>query len=282
MDEEDSDMAHIAVGVTGSVAAIRVPMLVAALRAGGHDARVVTTEPALYFFDPGELPPPIEDAGPPLGRAALFRDADEWPRRSAPAPGSWLLAPGGDAAGGPASAEPGSRRQEPGAASTASMGVYQRDDPVLHIELRRWADLLVIAPLDANTLAKLAYGLSDNLLTCLYRAWDRRRPIVLAPAMNTFMWESPLTGRHLRLLLEEHGEGAAPARVGSTSSPPPAGTRPPAGTPLDEVIAAINRDCPRLRVCPPQSKRLACGDEGMGAMADVGAIAAAVAEKLGA
>src|SRR5262245_20486764 len=82
----------------------------------------------------------------------------------------------------------------PGAASGAS---YQRDDPVLHIELRRWADLLVIAPLDANTLAKLAYGLSDNLLTCLYRAWDRRRPIVLAPAMNTFMWENPLTDRHL-------------------------------------------------------------------------------------
>jgi phosphopantothenoylcysteine decarboxylase len=258
-------MARIALGVTGSVAAIRVPMLVAALRAAGHDARVVTTEPALYFFDPAALPAPAEDAGPPLGRAALFRDADEWPRRYAPAPGARLQAPGGDAAGGPATAEPGAWRQEPGAASAASMGVYQRDDPVLHIELRRWADLLLIVPLDANTLAKLAHGLSDNLLTCLYRAWDRSRPIVLAPAMNTFMWENPLTHRHLRLLLEEHGEGSPPL---------------PAGTPLDEVIAAINRDCHRLRVCPPQSKRLACGDEGMGAMADVEEIVAAVAEEL--
>lgn len=37
-------------------------------------------------------------------------------------------------------------------------------DPVLHIELRRWADLLVIAPLDANTLGKIANGICDNLL----------------------------------------------------------------------------------------------------------------------
>jgi phosphopantothenoylcysteine decarboxylase len=189
-------MAKIALGVTGSVAAIRVPPLVAALRIAGHDARVVVTEPSLYFFDPASLPAADVDAGPPLGRTALFRDADEWP---------------------------GTR--------------YQRDDPVLHIELRRWADLLLIAPLDANTLAKLAHGLSDNLLTCLYRAWDPDRPIVLAPAMNTFMWEHPLTEQHL---------------------------------------AAVQRDCPRLRICLPQTKRLACGDVGMGAMAEVEEIVATV------
>ena len=40
----------------------------------------------------------------------------------------------------------------------------QRGDPVLHIDLRRWADILVIAPLDANTLAKVANGICDNLL----------------------------------------------------------------------------------------------------------------------
>ena len=43
-----------------------------------------------------------------------------------------------------------------------------RSDPVLHIELRKWADLLVLAPLDANTLAKIATGLCDNLLV---RRW---------------------------------------------------------------------------------------------------------------
>ncbi|XP_013421636.1 phosphopantothenoylcysteine decarboxylase-like [Lingula anatina] len=40
----------------------------------------------------------------------------------------------------------------------------KRGDPVLHIELRRWADILVVAPLDANTLAKMANGICDNLL----------------------------------------------------------------------------------------------------------------------
>jgi phosphopantothenoylcysteine decarboxylase len=226
-------MAQIALGVTGSVAAIRVPALVDALRLAGHDARVVATEPSLYFFDPSALPAPPTDAGPPLGRAALYRDADEWPRRA---------------------------EQDP------PLGVYQRDDPVLHIELRRWADLLLIAPLDANTLAKLAYGLSDNLLTCLYRAWDPARPILLAPAMNTFMWESALTRRHLRLLLELCAEPKASALAPGAS--------------LDDLIAAINTCCPRLRICPPQSKRLACGDEGIGAMAEVDTIVAAASAAL--
>jgi len=44
-----------------------------------------------------------------------------------------------------------------------------RTDPILHIELRRWADMMVIAPLDANTLAKIANGICDNLLvSCCY------------------------------------------------------------------------------------------------------------------
>src|SRR5207249_4147638 len=78
--------------------------------------------------------------------------------------------------------------------------VYQRGDEVLHIQLRRWAELFLIAPLDANTLAKLASGLSDNCLTCVWRAWEPSRPVVLAPAMNTLMWENPLTRRHLNAL----------------------------------------------------------------------------------
>ncbi|CAM6094235.1 unnamed protein product [Calypogeia fissa] len=70
-------------------------------------------------------------------------------------------------------------------------------DEVLHIELRRWADALVIAPLSANTLAKVAGGLCDNLLTCVVRAWDFQKPLFVAPAMNTFMWDSPFTRRHV-------------------------------------------------------------------------------------
>src|SRR5262249_60483542 len=82
---------------------------------------------------------------------------------------------------------------------------YRRDDPVLHIELRRWADLFLTAPLDANTLAKLANGLSDNCLTCVWRAWDTSRPAVLVPAMNTLMWQHPATARHLRQLAADAG-----------------------------------------------------------------------------
>ena len=60
-----------------------------------------------------------------------------------------------------------------------------RRDRVLHIELRRWADCLVLAPCGAGTLAKLAVGACDNLLCALFRAWDPCKAVVLAPAMNT-------------------------------------------------------------------------------------------------
>ncbi|XP_010261149.1 PREDICTED: probable phosphopantothenoylcysteine decarboxylase [Nelumbo nucifera] len=70
-------------------------------------------------------------------------------------------------------------------------------DNVLHIELRRWADVMVIAPLSANTLAKIAGGLCDNLLTCIVRAWDFGKPLFVAPAMNTLMWNNPFTQQHL-------------------------------------------------------------------------------------
>ncbi|KAK1319735.1 Phosphopantothenoylcysteine decarboxylase [Acorus calamus] len=73
-------------------------------------------------------------------------------------------------------------------------------DGVLHIELRKWADMMVIAPLSANTLGKIAGGLCDNLLTCIIRAWDFEKPLFVAPAMNTFMWNNPFTEHHLAMI----------------------------------------------------------------------------------
>jgi phosphopantothenoylcysteine decarboxylase len=213
-------MANVLLGVTGSVAAIKVPQLFTALKAAGHEVKVVATARALYFFDPAELSPL---PGVPLRRnpAVVMLEQDEWP---------------------------GHRSGQ----------LWQRDDPVLHIDLRRWAELLLIAPLDANTLAKLACGLADNSLTCVWRAWDPARPVVLAPAMNTLMWEHALTRRHLCQLAADQG---AP---------------PPPTISLEALPGWINSYCQRLRIVPPVSKVLACGDEGVGALAPVEDIVAAV------
>lgn len=75
-----------------------------------------------------------------------------------------------------------------------------RGDPVLHIELGKWADLLIIAPLDANSLAKMATGLCDNLLLCTVRAWDPSKPLLFCPAMNTRMWQHPITESQISTL----------------------------------------------------------------------------------
>ncbi|XP_054799062.1 probable phosphopantothenoylcysteine decarboxylase [Prosopis cineraria] len=82
-------------------------------------------------------------------------------------------------------------------------------DPVLHIELGRWADVMVIAPLSANTLGKIAGGLCDNLLTCIVRAWDYSKPVFVAPAMNSLMWTNPFTERHI-MAIDELGINLIP------------------------------------------------------------------------
>jgi phosphopantothenoylcysteine decarboxylase len=136
---------------------------------------------------------------------------------------------------------------------------YRRGDPVLHVELRKWADVFVIAPLDANTLAKLAVGLCDNCLTCVWRAWDAAKPVVLAPAMNTLMWENPFTRRHLKAVAADFGAAHLPMHLDDS-----------------QLIAQINDRSKTLRIVPPVRKTLACGDVGVGGLAEVSDIVAAV------
>ena len=69
------------------------------------------------------------------------------------------------------------------------------DDPYPHL---RRADLLVVAPLTANTLARLAHGLADDLLT--EAALAHRGPVIVAPAMNTGMWDHQATRANLAIL----------------------------------------------------------------------------------
>ncbi len=67
-----------------------------------------------------------------------------------------------------------------------------------HIELARWADLILIAPASADCIARLAHGLANDLLSTLCLATDR--PIAIAPAMNRLMWQNPATQDNCRLL----------------------------------------------------------------------------------
>ena len=73
-------------------------------------------------------------------------------------------------------------------------------DPILHIELRKWADILIIAPLSMNTLAKIANGLCDNLLTEIVRAWDYSKPFIVCPSGNTMMIENEPTQEQISVL----------------------------------------------------------------------------------
>ncbi len=196
-------MAKILLGVTGSVAAIKVEELATHLVNENHELRIVMTNHAKYFVS-------TEKLEAISGKDSIFTDANEWQNQ-----------------------------------------LYSREDKVLHIELRKWAELFIIAPLDANSLAKIALGLADNCLTSIWRARNIATPVILAPAMNTLMWQKPATARHLALIAEENGLlNIAP------SNP-------------DHACEIINLSAKNLRVLQPEEKLLACGDLGVGAMSSI-------------
>jgi phosphopantothenoylcysteine decarboxylase/phosphopantothenate--cysteine ligase len=82
----------------------------------------------------------------------------------------------------------------------------------LHIELGEWAEVFAIAPLTANTLAKLASGMADNLLTNTVLA--SKCPVLLAPAMNTDMWEQQLVQRNWQQLATDRRFHSLPTALG--------------------------------------------------------------------
>lgn len=73
-------------------------------------------------------------------------------------------------------------------------------DKVYHIELPKWADIFLIAPLSANTLAKMTYGIADNMLTASILACDK--DIIVAPTMNTNMLNNEATQKNLKIIKE--------------------------------------------------------------------------------
>jgi phosphopantothenoylcysteine decarboxylase/phosphopantothenate--cysteine ligase len=104
-----------------------------------------------------------------------------------------------------------------------------------HIAWAQWAEAVVVAPATANIIGKLACGIADDAVSTLVMAVPQPTPVILAPAMNTHMWLNPVVQRNL--------------------------------TWLDQLG--------RYSVVQPVSKRLACGDEGPGALAEPADILAA-------
>lgn len=192
---------RVILGLTGSVATVKWPALLLELKAFA-DVAIVATGRGLHF-------------------ARLARDYD---------PAAWAAL----ASSATASVTPFLTDE----AEWSDYAVVGRDE-VLHIELRKWADVMVIAPLSANSLATLAAGAAPSLLACIARAWPiGAAPLLLAPAMNSLMWDHPATAAALAQL-EAWGGG-------------------------------------HVRVVQPVSRRLACGDVGTGAMASAADVAAAV------
>jgi phosphopantothenoylcysteine decarboxylase len=81
-----------------------------------------------------------------------------------------------------------------------------------HIQLADDADLLLVAPATANSLAKLAGGLADDALTCLALALNPKTPVLIAPAMNGKMWMHPATQGNVALLKKRGAKFIGPEK----------------------------------------------------------------------
>ncbi|CAK7271963.1 hypothetical protein SEPCBS119000_004876 [Sporothrix epigloea] len=222
---------HLLLAASGSVATIKLPLIAASFsRVPNLSIRVILTTNAAEFLQGQAGEQPHFDSerlrGLPNVDAVYIGDAAEWHPR------------------------------------------WTRGAPILHIELRRWAHLLVVAPLSANVLAKITNGLCDSLLTSVIRAWETDpaagKRILVAPSMNTAMWNHPLTARQLAMLRDEWGVKAAPA---ASSTAVECGAVPEESRGWYEVLL-------------PASKTLACGDVGQGAMMEWREIVAIIRERL--
>lgn len=104
---------------------------------------------------------------------------------------------------------------------------YSKDDLIPHIDFAKTNDCLLIIA-SADFISKMVNGICDDLASSLYRAWHRYKPVVVAPAMNTHMWNHPITLKHIEQLQEWN-----------------------------------------VKIVNPIEKKLACGDYGVGALANI-------------
>ena len=78
--------------------------------------------------------------------------------------------------------------------------IFLRMEMMSHIELVKWADIMILAPATASTINSMRSGLGDNLVLSLFLAHDWIKPYIIAPAMNTKMWLHPATTSSLKKL----------------------------------------------------------------------------------
>ncbi|MFA6097475.1 MAG: flavoprotein [Candidatus Paceibacterota bacterium] len=110
-------------------------------------------------------------------------------------------------------------------------GVFSKEKgKVRHINLVKWADLMLIAPASANTISKITHAIADNYLTTIALAMPENKKIFIAPAMNVEMWNNPF---------------------------------------FRENMEKLRKEKMRYSVIEPAAGKLQCGDEGMGKMADI-------------
>ncbi len=136
---------RLLIAASGSIAAVKTPLLVSELIKSGAEVRCVITPSASKIISPISLST--------LSRHRCYQDKDQWnPRETKP----------------------------------------------LHISLAEWADIIIVAPLSASSLARWVNGLGDTLLANVLLASER--PIIAAAAMNTGMWQNPAVKRNWEVL----------------------------------------------------------------------------------
>ena len=234
-DYGDDGKHHLLLAASGSVATIKLPKIVGVLSKHKNiSIRIIITASAEKFLiGQSEEQPRLDSLLDSRQVDGIYRDEDEWKK-------PWV-----------------------------------RGDPILHIELRDWADMLVVAPLSANTLAKMSMGLTDNLLSSVIRAWETaggivdgvwndagvliggrrvQKRIIIAPAMNTHMWENPITQRQLMgldgVITSIELDGEKPQINGESHK------------------ATLEAQAGWVEIVQPVVKELACGVYGKGAMAE--------------
>ncbi len=137
---------HILVGISGGIAAYKIPELIRQLRKAGAEVQVTTTKNALEFVTSLTLQT--------VSGHKVYSDV------------------------------------------FAAINEHSTE----HISLPEWADMMLIAPATANLLCKMAHGIADDALTTTFAAM--RKPVVIAPAMNTNMYESPATQQAIHQLAQ--------------------------------------------------------------------------------